>query len=150
MTRTDDHIPASSTQPDARSLPGAIDVNWSCLLSPSHRHPILGLNGAATSGTRHVTIHARLHLRDPDDARLDVTLKTEGAEAHILVEDAPVQCDHHVDGEWTHLDVAIDGERILAVSLTPDEQPDYVHSSLPARAGFSPGMCEPPTIRVEA
>ena len=57
-----------------------------------------------------------------------------------------VSCHIVEDGALTHVDVSLEGRRLLAVTIRDESQLLYAQSPLAAEAGLPPGTCDPATL----
>jgi hypothetical protein len=69
----------------------------------------------------------------------------------VLVPRQPAPCSLGLDHRLLHIDVSLNDERTLALSLEPDtERLFYARSALLGRAGLVAGAFDPPRMTVEA
>jgi hypothetical protein len=88
---------------------------------------------------------ATLSLQTEGRGRVCAEVRCNGSTRTLI--DESVRVEQTVRDGWTCYDVFRDEERLLVVSISADEQPLYVRSTLPEMAGLSAGRLEPPTVR---
>lgn len=140
--------------PDLASEPAAVEIRWPCVVSRwKDRMDLYRLAEGAGNGDgagRH-----RAHLRADLVVRVERAgtsrvwieswLEFAGRAVKVLGRRRGSSRAMH-EGRWSHLDVWLDGRRVLALSMAEEGQPGYARSELLAGAGLTPGSCGSPRV----
>lgn len=125
------------------SHPRAVEIRW---ISVTAERQTDGGNGQVNPG-RPVSheIVLSLHLVDQRHALLEMWVQTP-RQRYSVLRRQPVSCSITDDGHMLHLDAALDGRRVVSISLDHDDRLLYARSGLLEQAGFGAGSFDPPTL----
>mgnify|MGYP006292926311 CR=1 FL=1 len=131
----------------AKPLRLAFEVRWSCAVTRWTDH----LNALSGQSGNHGFVHLVLAIKITDERRARVFAHVETPDSRtVLLDQANVHCMHSRDDELLHIDIRLEDQQIVSLTMDSDSRLHYARSDLLANAGMPHASYDPPVLQQRA